>query len=156
MNRDYRIEKRPGCGGLFVAVDAKTGESIGPLRADESGAALDGHHWAHRPTAFKRYGFKKLADSGPVPVYRARPFWGVEARITRVGASWFISIKVDGEMVATRSYDTREAAAESVGPYGKMEVMTRNILNPEAGEFPIARSEKGGCTDPGTERYHCM
>lgn len=36
------------------------------------------------------------------------------------------------------------------------EVETVNILNPKAGPIKIRRSQKGGCCDPGTERYHCM
>jgi hypothetical protein len=40
--------------------------------------------------------------------------------------------------------------------WGNEPVMTSNILNPAAGEFPIARKAKGGCCDPGTETYHCM
>ena len=154
MDRKYTVEKHDGCGGLFQAVDSK-GEAIGPLRADESGAHLDGFHWSRRPTRFKRYGFKKMANQENT-VYRARPFWGVEARITKVGDSWFCSIKVDGEMVETRSHRTREAAAASVGPYGSQQVETKNILNPEAGVIMIDRASKGGCTDPGTETYHCM
>ena len=35
-------------------------------------------------------------------------------------------------------------------------VETKNILNPSAGPIMIRLSEKGGCTDPGTERYHSM
>jgi len=35
-------------------------------------------------------------------------------------------------------------------------VETVNILNPAAGPIMIRKSEKGGCCDPGTERYHCM
>lgn len=37
-----------------------------------------------------------------------------------------------------------------------VEVETYNILNPKAGPIMIKRSQKGGCCDPGTERYHCM
>jgi hypothetical protein len=33
--------------------------------------------------------------------------------------------------------------------------MTRNILNPKAGEFPIPVNTPASC-DPGTETYHCM
>jgi hypothetical protein len=40
--------------------------------------------------------------------------------------------------------------------WGNEPVMTYNMLNREAGEFPIARKQKGGCCDPATERYHCM
>lgn len=35
-------------------------------------------------------------------------------------------------------------------------VETYNILNPGAGPIMIRKSQKGGCCDPGTERYHCM
>ena len=35
-------------------------------------------------------------------------------------------------------------------------VETYNILNPKAGPIMIRKSQKGGCCDPGTERYHCM
>ena len=36
------------------------------------------------------------------------------------------------------------------------EVMTHNLLNRDAGEFPIAARDAGGCCDPATERYHSM
>jgi len=36
------------------------------------------------------------------------------------------------------------------------EVMTHNMLNRGAGEFPIAARDAGGCCDPATERYHSM
>ena len=35
-------------------------------------------------------------------------------------------------------------------------VETRNLMNPSAGPIMIRASEKGGCTDPGTERYWAM
>lgn len=154
MAKFYEVKKFPGCGGLYAAVNSK-GETVTELTADRNRALLDGHHWSHAPTAFKKLGFKKLVNTTPT-TYRARPFWGVEARITKVGDSWFIRITVDGDEAATRSYPTRDAACKSVYPYGREMLETRNILNPEAGPIMIARSEKGGCTDPGTETYHCM
>lgn len=35
-------------------------------------------------------------------------------------------------------------------------VLTTNIMNPRAGKLPISWGSYGGCTDPGTERYHTM
>lgn len=35
-------------------------------------------------------------------------------------------------------------------------VETYNLLDPDKKPILIRLSEKGGCTDPGTEQYHCM
>lgn len=35
-------------------------------------------------------------------------------------------------------------------------VETYNLMDPERKPIPIRASEKGGCTDPATERYHTM
>jgi hypothetical protein len=40
--------------------------------------------------------------------------------------------------------------------WGREEVETFNLLNPQAGKVMIARCQKGGCCDPGTERYWTM
>jgi len=66
---------------------------------------------------------------------------------------WYVSVngsyKVD--------YKTLDSAMEWVDQvWGNEPVMTHNILNPAAGEFPIERKAKGGCCDPGTETYHSM
>jgi hypothetical protein len=38
----------------------------------------------------------------------------------------------------------------------EQQVMTYNMLNRAAGEFPISWQNKGTCCDPATESYHCM
>lgn len=40
--------------------------------------------------------------------------------------------------------------------WGNEFVETVNLLNPGAGKVRIARRDRGGCTDPGTERYWAM
>lgn len=67
--------------------------------------------------------------------------------------SWHVSI--NGSLVNTRS--TLDGAMHWVANvWGNEPVMTYNMLNRAAGEFQIARKNKGGCCDPATERYHCM
>ena len=58
--------------------------------------------------------------------------------------------------VAGRSFNTQREALAELDKWGDEPVMTYNMLNREAGEFPIARRQKGGCCDPSTETYHCM
>lgn len=71
----------------------------------------------------------------------------------RVKLKWVVSVN---------GHPRHEAAAMDAAMlwvdnvWGNEPVMTRNILNPAGGEFPIARKQKGGCCDPGTELYHCM
>jgi hypothetical protein len=60
------------------------------------------------------------------------------------------------EMLHEAAYRTLGDALAKVAEVGNMMVTTTNILNPEAGELEIRLAEKGGCTDPGTELYHCM
>ena len=38
----------------------------------------------------------------------------------------------------------------------EQQVMTHNMLNRAAGEFPISWQYKGTCCDPATESYHSM
>lgn len=40
--------------------------------------------------------------------------------------------------------------------WGNEPVPTENLLNPKAGRLMIARKDRGGCTDPGTETYWSM
>lgn len=37
-----------------------------------------------------------------------------------------------------------------------IEVETYNMLDPDRRPIKIRKSQKGGCCDPATERYHCM
>jgi hypothetical protein len=71
----------------------------------------------------------------------------------RMASKWFVFVNSHPRYEAK----TMEAAMYWVANvWGEEPVMTRNILNPAGGEFPIARKQKGGCCDPGTELYHCM
>lgn len=58
--------------------------------------------------------------------------------------------------VAGKVFRTQREALTALDKWGDEPVMTYNMLNREAGEFPIARRQKGGCCDPATETYHCM
>lgn len=72
---------------------------------------------------------------------------------TRSAIHWWVF--VNGYPKA-RAKSLNEAMNWVANVWGNEPVMTHNMLNREAGEFPIARKEKGGCCDPATERYHCM
>jgi len=84
-----------------------------------------------------------------------RPYWGVEVEISKDGKQWTMVMIVDDEIFEIKSV-TRKALLTAIYDTGADEVMTCNILNPDAGEFPIARASKGGCCDPATETYHSM
>lgn len=162
MAKQYTVKKFDGCGGLYAAVNHK-GERVTPLKADESAAWLDGHHWSHAPTTFKRLGFKPAKTGSNIKAWECRPFWGCKAIIIKGPKDWAASVEVRTEVGGLETtethadtFSTREAAADYVNAFGNDEIETRNILNPEAGPLMIARRNKGGCTDPGTETYHCM
>ncbi len=98
-------------------------------------------------------------------LYRGRPFWGTTAEIRKAKDvkcfTWYLVIEEkdnDGKVinVANGVFRTIADALLRIDLYGQKKVKTRNILNPDGGEFDIPLSLKGGCCDPGTERYHCM
>lgn len=60
------------------------------------------------------------------------------------------------KIVTTHHADSLKECLRLLDQYGDKKVLTTNILNPKAGSFPIKLRDKGGCCDPGTERYHCM
>lgn len=97
--------------------------------------------------------------------YRGKPYWGTTASIVKMGGGyyslWVLRIqreddddKVIDEVPGT--FARLWMALDALADYGSTKVKTTNILNPEAGEFDIALESKGGCCDPGTERYHAM
>lgn len=99
--------------------------------------------------------------------YEGRPYWGHKANIYHASTgAWNLSITEHVDFpdnsgwswnpVYQHSYRTMNQALIAINEYGKNEVETINILNPEAGKFMISLHQKGGCCDPGTERYHCM
>ena len=98
-------------------------------------------------------------------LYRGRPYWGTTAEIRKARGvtrfTWYLLIeqKDDGGNVIgliNGVFRTIENALLRIELFGHKKVKTTNILNPEAGEFDIELSLKGGCCDPATERYHCM
>ena len=98
-------------------------------------------------------------------LYRGRPYWGVTAEIRKAAGvtrfTWYLIMErkdADDKVVDVINgvFRTIADALKRIDDYGETKVKTTNILNPEAGEFDIALSLKGGCCDPGTERYHCM
>lgn len=103
----------------------------------------------------------KRVNCGSTTMYEGRPFWNVRAHIIRLGnAKWraVIEDKNDDAPAATvfDTFKLRRHALTFIANYGGRMTTTTNILNPKAGEIPIALSLKGGCCDPGTETYHCM
>lgn len=83
-----------------------------------------------------------------------RPYGGIHQFNSPRGAKTSLSALLrrtkrvaDEFMVVTREYFD-----EYLDPM----VETTNILGTPGNIVMIRKSEKGGCTDPGTERYHCM
>lgn len=134
------------------------GKTVSDNLRDEQTAQLNAHHFRHAPTTFKRLGFKGrgVAPTRSKTSFLARPFWGVKAEIAKAEKGWTATVIVDDRPAETKTCRTRELAAEWVRTFGNEKLTTRNMLNPEAGDIEISRSEKGGCTDPGTERYWSM
>ncbi len=59
--------------------------------------------------------------------------------------------KCVGELV-DYAYTTKEVYNETVD----VMVPTTNMLGEKGNVVMIRKSQKGGCCDPATERYHCM
>jgi hypothetical protein len=115
-------------------------------------AELAAHHYRHAPSLLKTLRLKKCENG-----YHGRPYWGVDALVSKTdNGNWSLSLIVDDHDRGISLYPTRQAALEAIVKVGSETTKTVNILNPEAGEFDISRSEKGGCCDPSTETYHCM
>jgi len=64
------------------------------------------------------------------------------------------SRKAIGEAIFATLNDKRAKLIDFLGACGVTRT-TRNILNPEAGEFEIPINTPYYC-DPGSETYHCM
>ena len=113
---------------------------------------------------FKRYGTKVSRSAMVRPGLYRGALWQNEISIERLESGvWQLNI--------TRNERERQAGFEDVElwfrtlketeqylnqVYGKEQLKTRNMMNPEAGEVSIDRSDKGGCCDPGTETYWSM
>ena len=141
--RKFTVEKR---GNEFVAVDVRGKVISGPY-SEEWMAHLYGTHAACAPSLQKRLKLRKVDG-----VYSGRPFSGVkvESCYKQPSGEWRAICTVDGERI-TYVANTLKAVLQFVAKHGADIKKTRNILNPDAGEIDIARSEWGGCTDPGTE-----
>lgn len=96
-------------------------------------------YYIYHPTTYKQY-FPKHSMYGP-GVYETEQ----AAKAQRTKAINAGKLTADWQVISTEAFRANEPMVE-----------TRNILNPEAGPIMIRISEKGGCTDPGTERYHTM
>jgi hypothetical protein len=155
MARKFTVSRVGGTDG-FAAFDVR-GNQVTAEFEHAWQAHLYGGQWSRSPDAFKRLGFKKVDTGSNYRAWQSRPFWGVKATIMKhPQTKWSAIVWVDSDSRHDFTADTREACAGWVNGFGNLEVTTRNILNPDAGEFTISRREKGGCTDPGTETYHCM
>lgn len=97
--------------------------------------------------------------------YQGRPFYGVTATIRKLPDTtsgpykWVLTTLDQNGNDHREMYISKRTMAEcltTLDSYGDVMVKTTNILNPDAGEFDIPLRDKGGCCDPGTERYHSM
>lgn len=146
--RKFTIEKR---AEGWVAVGARGNVISGP-HPEEWMASLYGTHAACAPSQVKRLSLTKNRAG----VLVGTPFPGVAVSVYRQrSGEWRADTVVDGRCISY-VHDTRKGVLDLVEAHGNDTMKTRNILNPDAGEIDIARRDWGGCTDPGTERYHCM
>lgn len=104
-------------------------------------------HWGKNAYGMMRY-LKKVANG-----HYQLDWYGGVVDAKKIKKFWWVT--VDGKYAYT-AMNFNDALNWIYNVWGNEPVMTRNILNPAAGEFPIARKDYGGCCDPGTERYHCM
>lgn len=137
--------------GEWAAFDVR-GKIISGPHPEQWMASLYGTHAACAPSQVKRLNLRKVDG-----VLQGRPFGGVhvKALYRQDSGEWRAMVAVDGKLV-TYIHNTRKGVLDLIEAHGRDIMKTRNILNPEAGEIDIERRDWGGCTDPGTERYHCM
>jgi len=136
----------------YVVLDVR-GNQVGTMEfKEEWEARLAAVHWACAPSLVKQLNLKKVDG-----IFSGRPFGGVkvESMYKQASGEWRAIVTVDGERV-TYIANTQKAVCLLIKAHGDDIKITRNILNPASREIRIARSEWGGCTDPGTETYHCM
>ena len=136
----------------FAVFDVRGGQVGVRVFAEEWEARLAGVHWACAPSLVKQLNLKKVDG-----ILSGRPFGGVQVGgfCKQPTGRWAAIVTVDGDR---RTYvgRTQKEVCLQIKAHGDDIMKTRNILNRDAGEIDIARSEWGGCTDPGTETYHCM
>lgn len=137
--------------GEWAAFDVR-GKIISGPHPEQWMASLYGTHAACAPSQVKRLNLRKRDG-----ILSGRPFGGVkvESLYKRASGEWFAIVTVDGRTLQY-IHDTRKGVLDMIEAHGRDVMKTRNILNPDAGEIDILRRDWGGCTDPGTETYHCM
>ena len=147
--RKFTVSQIPS--GEWAAFDSR-GTMISGPHSEQWMASLYGTHAACAPSLQKRLNLKKVDG-----IYSGRPFSGVkvESCYKKSSGEWLAICTVDGELISYID-NTLKAVLGHVAKHGRDIKKTKNILNPDAGEIEISRSEWGGCTDPGTERYHSM
>lgn len=105
-------------------------------------------HWGKKTYGMMRH-LKKVANGQ----YQLK--WQGDTVDVKKAPEGCWDLFVNGEpKAAMRTFNEALNWVENV--WGNEPVMTYNMLNREAGEFPIARKHRGGCCDPATETYHCM
>ena len=130
---------------------------VGEPHQYEDRARLAAHHYSHAPSLQSQLKIKRINNERGL-AYIGRPFWCVNVRIQKTSGDcpWALQVWVDDVERPVVFHASLKNALIAVVRIGREKVTTRNILNPQAGEFEIDRASKGGCCDPGTETYHCM
>lgn len=150
MAKRFTVSQIPG--GQWAAFDVRGSMVSGP-HSEEWQAHLYGGHWSRSPSQVKQLRLKRNASGALV----GRPFYGVSVTVYKTHTGeWRADAIVDGEARELYGHNTRRSVLSAVQAIGREQVETVNILNRDAGPIAITRADKGGCTDPGTERYHCM
>lgn len=96
-------------------------------------------YYIYNPTTYKQY-FPKHSAYGPGRYATEQAAKAQRTKAIRAGA-----LTEEWQVIPVQQYRDNEPMVE-----------TRNILNPAGGPIMIRLSEKGTCTDPGTELYHTM
>lgn len=126
--------------------------------AEKWQAELQAMHYRHSGSLASKLKLKKVDG-----ILQGRPFWGVQVAVYKQpSGAWRGNVTIASQedpieyRHITYVAHTREAVLKLIAKHGQDVLQTINILNPSAGRIDISRSEYGGCTDPGTETYHCM
>ena len=159
MAKKFTVSRVGGTDG-WAAFDWK-GRQVTNERSEKWRAELDGHHWSHAPSLFKRLGFKSVKTGNNYQAWKARPFWGIDALIAKHSQTdYYAQVIVSypermgrGNVRMADNFPTRQKALEWVREFGN-EYIT--LTDARFGhEFETIRNGAGTATCPSREAYHC-
>lgn len=95
--------------------------------------------YIYHPTTYKLY-YPKHSVYGPGCYETERAAKGQLTKAIAAG-----KVTAEWKVIDVQTYRDNEPMVD-----------TYNLLDPDKKPIKIRISEKGGCTDPATETYHCM